>query len=127
MAAGAGRDIDFTWNGTAVAGLREKGVSVSGEPIDVTADEDNGWRTLLTVAAQNEVTISLSGVTKDRVILADWFAGNRTRTAVITYPDGATVTGSFMLASYTDTGPYNDAITFEAEIQSTGTITYAAA
>jgi predicted secreted protein len=126
MAAQVGRDLGFTWNGASVAGIQEKGISLNGEPIDITSGENNGKRALLAVAAQDEVSISISGITKSRVLLADWFAGTRTRTVVMTYDDGSTITGTFFLQSYTDTGPYNAAVTFEAQLLSTGTIVYTA-
>ena len=124
MGAEVGRAINFTWGGSAILGLREKGIAMNGEPIDVTSDEDSGKRKLLTASAQDEVNVSLSGVTKDRRLMTDWFAGNRTKAGVLTYSDGSQISGDFFLASYTDTGPYNDAVTFEAELQSTGTITF---
>lgn len=124
MAAQTGRDLGFTWNGSAIAGIREKALSLNGEPIDVTSGEDSGKRTLLTVAAQDEVGISISGVTKSQTLKTDWFAGNRTRAVVVTYSDGSTLSGNFFLSTYSDTGPYNDAITFEAELVSTGTVTF---
>lgn len=124
MVADVGRNIDFTWNAIAVTGVRQKSIAIAGEPIDITSDENSGWRTLLTVAGQNEVSLTLAGVTKSNTLIADWFAGTRTRAVVITYPDGGTITGNFFLASYTDTGPYNDAITFEAQIVSAAAIVY---
>lgn len=122
MAADVGRNITFTWGGASILGLREKGIAIAGEPIDVTSDEDAGWRTLLTVAGQNEVTVSISGVTKDKTLISDWFQGTRTKEVIITYSDGSTLTGDFYLASYTDTGPYTDAITFDASLSSTGEV-----
>lgn len=124
MTAHAGRAITLTWNAVEVAGVRQKGIALNGEAIDVTSDEDDGWRTLLTVAGQNEVTISLSGVTKSNALITDWFAGTRTRAVVITYPDGGEISGNFFLSAYTDTGPYNDATTFEATLVSTGAVAY---
>ncbi len=124
MSADVGRNISFTWNGATINGVREKGVSIAGEPVDVTSDEDSGWRTLLTVAGQNEVGISLGGVTKDKQLITDWFAGTRTRACVITYPDGSVLSGDFFLSTYSDTGPYNDAITFDAQLVSTGEVEF---
>lgn len=114
----------MTWGGAAVLGVREKGVTRNGEPIDVASDEDSGWRTLLTTAGQNEVDISLSGVTKDLVLRNDWHAGNRTKTLALTYPDGSILSGSFYLANFNETGAYNDAVTFDATLQSTGAVTW---
>ncbi len=128
MAASVGRDISFFWGDDSppeeIPGVREKGVSLSGEPIDVTSDENNGWRALLTVPAENQVEISLSGVTKSHALKADWFAGTRTQTAVIEYADGAQIGGTFFLQDYSDTGTYNDATTFEATLVSSGAVVY---
>lgn len=124
-----GRDIVFQWGGNSpgdtILGVREKGIECSGEAIDVTSDENNGWRTLLSEAGQNEVTISLSGVTKDNRLKTAWFT-NRTQPVFLTYPDGGVLSGNFYLQSYTDTGPYNDATTFEVELVSTGAVTFTA-
>lgn len=128
MAANAGRDISVLWGSEspqpALQGIREKGVELNGEAIDITSDDDNGWRSLLSVPAQNEVNISISGVSKDGVLRADWFAGTRTRPATITFADGSAIAGTFYLASYSETGTYNEAVVFEAELQSSGVIAY---
>lgn len=124
-----GRDIIFQWGGNSpgdvVLGIREKGIECSGEAIDVTSDENDGWRTLLREAGQNEVTISISGVTKDTRLKQAWFSiTNRTQPIFITYPDGGRISGTFYLQSHNETGTYNDATTFEAELVSTGPVDY---
>lgn len=124
MAANLGRSIEFEWNGAAVLGVREKGIAVAGEAINISSDEDLGWRKLLEEAGENQVDISLSGVTKDTRLKTDWFAGTRTRTASLTWPSGDVMVGTFYLATLNFTGPYNDAETFEASIQSSGIITF---
>lgn len=125
MAGYAGRDIDFEWNSAAILGVREKGITLNGEPINVTSDEDNGWQLLLAnISAEDSVEISLSGVIKDERLRTDWFARTRTRTAEITYPTGSVLTGTFMLSSYSESGPYNDATTFEATLMSSGAVTF---
>lgn len=124
MAGYAGRNITLVWNSAAILGVREKGISIAGEPINVTSDEDNGWRTLLAEAGENQIDVSLSGVTKDTRLKTDWFAGTRTRAVTITWPNGDTLTGDFYLATLNLTGPYNDAETFEATIQSTGEVVF---
>lgn len=124
MAAAAGRSVAFVWNGAAVLGVREKGVSLNGEEINVTSDEDSGWQTLLTISGEKNLEISLSGVTKDRRLKDDWFAGTRTRTATLTYTDGTVISASFFLASFKEGNPYKDAQTFDAMLKSTGTVTY---
>jgi TP901-1 family phage major tail protein len=126
MAANLGRTITLGW-GTppvAVEGLREKGIEMNGEPIDISSDDDAGWRRLLAVPGENQVNISLSGVSKNRVLQTDWFAGNRMKTAEITLDDNSKLEGSFFLASFSLTGTYNEAIVFEASLQSSGPIVY---
>lgn len=128
MAAAVGRAVTFLWGDASpqeeIQGVREKGIELAGEPIDITSDDDDGWRALLSVPAENQVNISLSGVSKDTILRTDWFAGTRTQAATITYPDGATITGTFYLATYSETATYNEAVAFEAELQSSGVIVY---
>jgi predicted secreted protein len=124
MAANLGRKVVFTWGGAAVLGVREKGVAVNGEPIDITSDENNGWRTLLDEPGESSVDISISGVTKDHTFLTDMFAGTLQKPVTVTYPNGAILTGTFHLASTSDTVPYKEAQTFEASLQSTGPVTF---
>lgn len=124
MAASAGRNLELKWGTAEIPGVREKGLSLNGEPINVTSDEDSGRRMLLTVSAEDEVNVTLSGVTKSNTLKAAWFSNARTETVTITYPNGDVIEGSFFLASYTDNGPYNDATTFDAELRSTGEVTF---
>jgi predicted secreted protein len=125
MAGRVGRAVTLTWDGTAIDGVREKGISLNGEPIDATSDEDDGWRTLLATPGENQINITISGVTKGNALRAAWFSGARTEAVVVTYPTGqGSFTGNFFLASYSESEPYNDATTFDAELQSTGEITY---
>lgn len=119
-----GRDIALTWKGTEIKGVREKGIAAAGEAINVTSDEDGGWQTLLDVAGENSVTVSISGVTKDFKLAQDWHTGARTGAVTLTYPSGVTISGNFYLSSYTDTGPYNDATTFDATLNSNGPINF---
>lgn len=119
-----GRSIALTWGGVAVAGCREKGLTLNGEAVDVSSDEDGGWRTLLTEGAENQIDLSLSGVTKSSALKNDWFAGNRTKTVVMTWPDGSALSFTAFMANYTETGPYNDADTFEITLNSSGTPIY---
>lgn len=120
----SGRDLTLTWNGAAIAGCREKSITINGEPIDVTSDDDSGWRNVLESPAQKQVDLSISGVTKSHVLKTDWSGDNRTRAVVITYPDGSTISGNFFLSDYSESGAYNDAVTFDATLMSDGTVTF---
>lgn len=129
MAARVGRQVTFFFGGVSPAdeilGVREKGVELNGEPIDVTSDEDSGQRTLLSnISAQDEVNVSVSGVTKDTRMKTAWFNNERTQTIRLEYPDGSSISGTFFLSSYSETEPYNDAATFEASLANSGAVTY---
>jgi len=119
-----GRKIILKWNGTTIAGVREKGVACAGEAINVSDDDADGVRQLLSEAAEDTVDISLSGVLKSDVLAAAWFNKQRMGTVEITYPNGRVIAGDFWLASYNETGAYNDATTFEGSLQNSGTITF---
>ncbi len=125
MGAFKGIDVIFKWNNATIPGTREKDMTVNGDAVDISSDDDAGWRALLAnVSAQDQVDVKLSGVTKDRTLKNDWFQGNRTRTGSLTYPDGSVLTGTFYLANYAEKGVYNDAVTFDASLTSSGVITW---
>lgn len=124
MSGNVGRNAAFTWAGAPVLGVRAKGLRCNGTAVDVTSDDDNGWRELLDEAGQNEVNITIGGVTKDDRLAQAWASGARTAEAVITMPNGRSVSGIFYLQSYNEDMPYQDAITFEAELLSTSEVEF---
>lgn len=120
-----GRKVIFTWNGAPVEGVREKGLACAGEAINVSDDDANGVRQLLDEPGEDTIDISLSGVTKSDVLAAAWHDRTKRIGAVtMTYPNGRVVAGDFYLASYNETGAYNDAMTFEAALQNTGDVSF---
>lgn len=129
MAGNLGREVRFYFGGNSPAdeilGVREKGLTVNGEPVDITSDENSGVRTLLENAeAEKQIDISISGVVKDFRMRAAKFAGQVTQPCELNYPDGARISGTFHLSSYEEGQPYGDAITFNATLMSAGAITY---
>jgi predicted secreted protein len=128
MTAQVGRDATLGWGDESpqlgIAGIKEKSLTLNAEPIDISSDDDAGWRALLATPGQKTVELKVSGVTKDRQLIADWFAGNLTQTATLTYDDGAKVSGQFFLSEYSDKGNFKDAVAFDASLMSTGVITY---
>jgi TP901-1 family phage major tail protein len=136
MVAAVGRTITVYWGDEspqpAVAGIREKGVTLSGEAVDITNDDSNGWRALLDAGQVNGVEITCSGVLLNDTLRADWFAGaaaaaRRMQAATFEYPDGGTITGNFYLSEYAETGNHDGEVTFEATLMSNGAVTYAPA
>lgn len=126
MPAEYGRKVAFTWGGAPILGVREKSLSINGEPVNVTADNNNGIRELLAEDAEVSVDIELSGVTKDSVFREAKLAGGASlrATATLTYSDGDVMSGTFQLGNYSEGQPYNEAVTFTATLMSTGAVTY---
>lgn len=127
MAAAIGRKLIVKRDGQVIAGLRSRTMTLNGEPVDVTSDDDSGAQTLLPEAGQVSFNISFSGVMKDDTLLEAHQAMGAAAVfedLEIEFPSGATLTGSFFFSSLTVTGEYNDAITIEGEFQSSGLATF---
>jgi predicted secreted protein len=133
MAAKIGRELLIKKNGAVIAGVRTKTISYAGEPVDVSSDDDTGFRTLLAETGQEALDLSVEGVTKDNVLRqAALGSGSLMLTDItIEFPktgtqavSGDTISGNFVLASIEESGAYNDAMTFSASLQSSGAWTY---
>lgn len=120
----AGRLVRVMRNNVAVAGVRTKTVTVNNEPIDVTSDDDGGWRTLLEDAAVESVDIQVEGVVRDDILRNAFFNGTVIDDMEIEWPDGGSMTGNFRVQGYAETGPFNDALTFSCTFASTGAVAY---
>lgn len=123
MAGEYGRKVQFMWDDAEIEGVREKSLTIDGEPANVTSDEDDGWQVLLEEDAERSVSIELSGVTKDTILRDAKLNGPLRATATLTYSNGYTISGEFQLAGYSEGQPYNEAVTFTATLMSTGPVT----
>lgn len=126
MAASSGRELLIKKGATVLAGVRTKTVTINGEPIDVTTDDDSGFRTLLADPATRSIDLSVEGITKNDTLRAIIAGGGSQMLTDITveYPDGAVIAGNFYLVSVEESGEYQDAVTFTASLQSSGAYTY---
>ena len=136
MSAGAAsRDILVKKGATRIAGINSKSIAIAKEPIDVTTDEDNGYRTLLSEAGTKTLDISFSGVFADGILL-DISATEQTQLltditlelpTVGAQTTGASFSGSFYLNGMTINGGGSDgAIEFDGTLQSSGAWVYTA-
>lgn len=134
--AAIGRDLllEYSTDGgttyTTLAGVISKSVAINQEPVDVTTDDADGWRTLLAEPGTRSVDLSVSGVTESDYLREQITVGTSSvafEDIRITYPNGDTITGSFFLNSLTETGETTAGVTFEGSLQSSGEITYTAA
>lgn len=125
MAAASGRDlilqIDTGSGYVAIAGVRSKSISINNDPVDITSDDDDGWRKLLPEPGQRGIDLSVSGVTKDQILCAEIMAATSSITLQnlkIIYPDGSNYLGSYCLSGFSNTAEYNGAVVFDASFQS---------
>lgn len=135
MAGAASRDLLVEKNDVALLGINAKSLAIAKEPIDVTTDENNGYRTLLSKAGTKSLDISFSGVTKD-TLLRSLIMTEQSQLLTdisIQYPPygsqvaGDTITGDFYFNGFTENGGGSDgAIEFDGTLQSSGEWIYTA-
>ena len=135
MAGAASRDLLIEKNNTPLLGINSKSMAIAKEPIDVTTDEDDGYRTLLSEAGTKTLDISFSGVTKDTMLRSLIMTEQSMLLTDITiqYPPygaqaaGDTISGDFYFNGFTENGGGSDgAIEFDGTLQSSGVWTYTA-
>lgn len=116
--------------GSLIAGVRTKSISVNGEPIDITNDDDVGWRKLLDQPGEVAVEITVAGILKNETLIQESVSTtDRVQAMSFEWPGGTpgSLSGDFYLSAFSITGEYQGAATFEATFVSSGTITFAAA
>lgn len=121
-------DGGTTYN--TIASVRTKSVAINNEPIDITTDDSDAWRTLLAEPGNRSIDLSVAGIWTDDDLLAQISAATASvalQDLQIVYPDTSTHEGDFMINTFNVTGEYNGAATFEASFQSSGSVTYTAA
>lgn len=108
-----------------IAAIQTKNPTIAREPIDVTTDDDDGFRTLLATPGKKQIDLSFSGVTEDDVLLEAAAAGANVFERInLLYPSGATIEGDFFFNNLSITGETEGSTTFEGEMQSSGAWTY---
>jgi len=112
-----------TTTGTLIAGVRTKSVTINNEPIDITTDDSAGFRELLDVSGERHLDISVEGLTQDNTLLGIAVAGSALIDEFsIVFPGtpNVVVRGDFRINNFQLGAEYADAVTFTAELQSTG-------
>jgi predicted secreted protein len=133
--ANASRELLIKKATTRLLGIKSKSISVNKEPIDITSDEDNGFRLFLDVPGTKALDISFSGVTKDPLLRQAIMTGETIMLSDITieYPKvgvqttGDSISGDFVFNGFTENGGGSDGvIEFDGTLQSSGEWTYTA-
>lgn len=131
MAGFNGRQFTFDWKSTTLAGVRTRGMTVTNDYVDVTSDDDAGWRTLLADPGVRSVEVTIGGITTDEVLLAAMMEASVTAgTLVGNLPSSlttpGTMSGEYLVSSFEQSGNHDGEVEFTATFMSTGEVTYTA-
>jgi TP901-1 family phage major tail protein len=128
MAGANGRALTIDWDSVTLVGVRTKGYTVTNDYVDVTTDDDDGWRTLLADPGVRSVEATVGGISSDQVILAEIMKANISgEPLTIQLPTTTgTMAGTFLCSSYEQVGETDGAVEFSAAFMSSGAVTYTA-
>ena len=129
MPATNARAFTFDWDSTTLVGVKSRGYNMSHDLIDVTTDDDLGWRKLLDDPGLKAVEVTLGMVTDDETVLADLFAVTG-KTLQADLPSSLTtpgnLSGTFNLSGLEFSGDSDGAFEISATFMSNGEVTYTA-
>ncbi len=102
-------------------GVTTKGFEIANEPIDITSDDSNGWQTFMAKNGQKAITMTIDGVfTDDRLKIKALSNENIMLTDVTVYDGKTTLTGDWVIASFSNAGEKDGSVTFSASLSSSG-------
>lgn len=112
-----------------IAALRTKTMTLGNEVIDVTSDDDLGFRALLNDPGTKTLDMTFEGITKDEASLNSLITLTMSGADIvenfsILFPTIGTMAGPFAVTSFEVGAPYNEGSTFTCSIQSAGTFTW---
>lgn len=130
MAGANGRQLTIEWGAgpTTLVGVRTKGYTVTNDYVDVTTDDDDGWRTLLADPGLRSIEVTVGGISSDQVLIADIMDANvSAKTLHIEFPlTTGNLVGTFLVSSFEQTGEHDGAVEFSATFMSTASVAYTA-
>jgi predicted secreted protein len=107
-----------------VGNVKTTSLKIAGQPVDVTAMDDGGFRTLLSGAGEKSCDIGITGPVNDGTGFAQLMEScenNGTFLGEYRYGASRRVYGSFMIPDLTIEGNEKDAQSFSGNLQSAGT------
>ena len=131
MAGFNGRELTIDWDSTTLVGVRTRGVSMTNDMVDVTTDDDSGWRTLLATPGLKSVEVTVSGISSSEVLIAEMFNASTTgETLQVDLPSSlaspGNLSGTYHLSAFEINGEHDGAVEFSATFMSSGAVTYTA-
>lgn len=128
MAGVNGRALTIDWDTVTLVGVRTKGYTITNDYVDVTTDDDDGWRTLLADPGLRSVEVTVGGISSDQILIAEMMKTNITgEPLTIQLPTTTgTLAGTFLCSSFEQTGEHDGAVEFSATFMSAGVVTFTA-
>lgn len=134
MTAQKGKDllikIDQGGSFVTLAGLRAKRLAFNAETVDITDAESSGrWRELLGGSGVQRASLSGSGIFKDAAsddLMRSTFFASEIKDWEITIPDFGKITGLFQITALEYSGQHDGEVTFEAALESAGSLSFGA-
>ena len=125
MTAFVGRKAIFKKGLTTVAAVRTRSMTLGNEVVDITSDDDSGFRTMLADPGTKTLDMTVEGVFKDATMLTVAMSTADILDAFsILFPTIGTIAGDFVVTSFEAGAAYNEAGTFSCSLQSSGTFTF---
>lgn len=116
-----GRKVSISIGGSVVATARTKNLTINNEMINVSSDTDNGLQRFLNEMGEKSVEVSVDGLMADDSLLTKALSNDLSAALVLDYGT-YTISGTFVMPSYTEGMAYNDAVTFSASFSSSGAV-----
>lgn len=129
MSAFVGRLLTVIRNDTGpgpatFTGVMTKAVSIDNGEIDITSDDDSGFRTLLEAAAVKKIDISMEGILKDDQVLSLVAAGPIQGNYIIDFGVIGTIVGDFQIDAMEIPAEHSAATKYSVTLKSTGSYAY---
>lgn len=125
MTAFVGRKAIFKKGLTTVAAVRTRSMTLGNEVVDITSDDDGGFRTMLADPGNKTLDLTVEGVFKDATMLTVAMSTTDILEAFsILFPTIGTIAGDFVVTSFEAGAAYNEAGTFSCSLQSSGAFTF---
>jgi len=116
-----GRKVSIEIDGVVVATARTKSLTINNSGINVTSDGDDGIQRMLDEPGEKNVEVSVEGLSFGSTLMDIALGSNLVQEIVFDFGT-YTVTGDFFQSSYSESMPYNEAMTFTAAYSSTGAV-----
>lgn len=114
---------------SSITAIRDTGMTINGEQVDITDKGSSGWRELLEGCGINSMSLSGSGVFSDNAnvaILQGRMIDNLHISCRIISGNGDIFQGTFELSSFERNGTYNDSEQYSMSLESASVVTYTA-